>query len=88
MKQFGNISRLLGVLVSIGGRPVQKYVFRNIFRRLQLRWWNEQIEGGCSKGKSEMPLCLLVSTLATDRVILLFDLSERDESDVASMGGR
>ena len=78
----------LGMPVSMGERPGQKYMSWDISWRLQLKCMNGLIVASCSKEKghtSYMTLFpALVLTLGTDKVIPSFDLNECDGSGVAS----
>ena len=51
IKQLLNINGQLGMLVFMGKRSSQRDVFWDVSRRLQFRWMNRQIAGGCFKQK-------------------------------------
>ena len=91
-KQFHNINRPLGMLVSMGGNGGKAKSKRCVFRCF-LKVATEIAErtdsgrlfqrDGVQEWKALAPV--LVLTLGTDRLWTLFDLRERDESDVVSM---
>ena len=70
-----------------GGRPSQKGMFWDVFWRWQPTWLNGQSSGrlfqreGANDLKALAPVLILI--LGTDRVIPLFDLSERDGREMA-----
>ena len=84
-KQFRNINRPWGVTVSMGESPSQRDVF-GCFFKVATEMAERTTEGCSTEWNTLAPV--FVFTLGTDKLLLLFDLREREGRDAASMEWR